>query len=132
MRAPRTAVALLAAGTLTAGIGAGVALAGGGGGSSDRADAIDAATVTLRAPQIKLPRELDLPREFKIPHDFRVPNPPAWPKLRWQAGDVISVRGTKCPKSHPHKVGSSSAGSWTQINGGKVEHSSSRRTLCAR
>ena len=114
-------MALLAAGSLTAGIGAGAALAGGGGGSSDSPDAaaVDAATVTIRPPEIKLP------------HDIRVPDPPPWPKVRWHSDNVISVRGTKCPKSHPHKVGSSSTGSWTQINGGKVEHSSGRRTLCA-
>ena len=56
--------------------------------------------------------------------------------LSWSArrsdDDIIVVAGTKCPKSHPHKVGSSSAGSWTQVNGGPVRHTSHRRTYCAR
>jgi hypothetical protein len=45
--------------------------------------------------------------------------------------NVITVRGTKCPKSHPHKVGSSAA-SWTRIDGGKIEHRSRRTSICAR
>jgi hypothetical protein len=56
--------------------------------------------------------------------------------LSWSAGgggdDVIVVPGSKCPKSHPHKVGSSSADSWSQVNGGPVRHSSHRRSYCAR
>jgi hypothetical protein len=44
---------------------------------------------------------------------------------------VITVQGTKCPKSHPHKVGSSAA-SWTRIVDGKVEHRSRRSSICAR
>jgi hypothetical protein len=46
--------------------------------------------------------------------------------------NVIIVRGTKCPKSHPHKVGSSSAASWTRIDGGKIVHRSRRSSICAR
>jgi hypothetical protein len=45
---------------------------------------------------------------------------------------VITVRGTKCPKSHPHKVGSSSAASWTQVDGGPVVHHARRSSICAR
>jgi hypothetical protein len=45
---------------------------------------------------------------------------------------VITVKGTKCPKSHPHKVGSSSAASWTQVNGGQVVHHARRSSICAR
>jgi hypothetical protein len=45
---------------------------------------------------------------------------------------IITVRGTKCPKSHPHKVGSSSAASWTRIDGGEIVHRSRRSSICAR
>lgn len=45
---------------------------------------------------------------------------------------IIIVRGTKCPKSHPHKVGSSSAASWTRIDGGRIVHRSRRSSICAR
>jgi hypothetical protein len=45
---------------------------------------------------------------------------------------IITVRGTKCPKSHPHKVGSSSAASWTRIDGGRIVHRSHRSSICAR
>ena len=51
--------------------------------------------------------------------------------VRTDDQNVIVVRGTKCPKSHPHKVGSSAA-SWTRIDGGKIEHRSSRTSICAR
>jgi hypothetical protein len=46
--------------------------------------------------------------------------------------DIITVRGTKCPKSHPRKVGSSSSESSTQINGGKVTRHTRRTVTCAR
>jgi hypothetical protein len=45
--------------------------------------------------------------------------------------NVIVVRGTKCPKSHPHKVGSSAA-SWTRIDDGRIVHRSRRSSICAR
>jgi|tagenome__1003787_1003787.scaffolds.fasta_scaffold18271473_1 hypothetical protein len=57
------------------------------------------------------------------------------PSSGTRAGDgtaVIIVRGTKCPKSHPHKVGSSSAASWTRIDGGRIVHRSRRSSICAR
>jgi hypothetical protein len=47
-------------------------------------------------------------------------------------GDVITVQGTKCPKSHPHKVGSFSSASSTQINGGKVTRHNRRSVSCSR
>jgi hypothetical protein len=47
-------------------------------------------------------------------------------------GDVITVRGTKCPKSHPHKVGSFSSSSSTQIDGGKVTRHTRRTVSCSR
>ena len=46
--------------------------------------------------------------------------------------NIIIVRGTKCPKSHPHKVGTSSAASWTRIDGGRIVHRSNRSSICAR
>jgi hypothetical protein len=53
----------------------------------------------------------------------------------WSARDhrdgVVVVPGTRCPKSHPRKVGTSSTATWTQVNGGPVRHRSHRRTVCA-
>jgi hypothetical protein len=46
--------------------------------------------------------------------------------------DTITVRGTRCPKSHPHKVGSYSSWSSTQVNGGEVIRRSRRAVLCSR
>ena len=69
---------------------------------------------------------------------FRVTAPAAWPApwvptISWNGDDdVISVRGSKCPRSHPKKVGSSSSSSSTQVDGGPVRRRSHRRTICAR
>jgi hypothetical protein len=46
--------------------------------------------------------------------------------------DTITVRGTRCPKSHPHKVGSYSSWSSTQVDGGEVIRRSRRAVLCSR
>jgi len=46
--------------------------------------------------------------------------------------DVITVQGTKCPKSHPHKIGSSSSSSSTQVNGGPITSRSHHSVVCAR
>jgi hypothetical protein len=53
------------------------------------------------------------------------------PRARGERDDVITVRGRKCPKSHPHKVGSS-ARRWTRIDDGEVKHGSRRSVICAR
>ena len=53
------------------------------------------------------------------------------PRARSERDDVITVRGRKCPKSHPHKVGSS-ARSWTRIDDGEVKRRSRRSVICAR
>jgi hypothetical protein len=56
------------------------------------------------------------------------------PDVRWTRSDdndVIAVDGKKCPRSHPHKVGSSLSSSWTDDNG-RVTHRSRRRTVCER
>jgi hypothetical protein len=63
----------------------------------------------------------------------------AWPSLwpppvDWSSGDddVISVRGKKCPRSHPKKIGSSSSSSTSQINDGPVRRHSRSRSICTR
>jgi hypothetical protein len=69
---------------------------------------------------------------------FRVTAPAGWPApwvptVSWNGNDdVISVSGTKCPRSHPKKVGSSSSSSSTQVDGGPVRRHSRHRTICAR
>jgi hypothetical protein len=55
----------------------------------------------------------------------------------WSSGDrrgddIITVPGTKCPKSHPRRLGSSSSSSWTQVDDGPVRHRSRRTSICAR
>jgi hypothetical protein len=99
---------LSAAGAVVA---ATAALATGGAGGPDRADGAD-----LAPPRV-------------------LASTPLGPDLSWSrtAGDdVITVRGDKCPKSHPHKVGSSSAARWTRIDGGPIKHRSSHAVICAR
>jgi hypothetical protein len=46
-------------------------------------------------------------------------------------GDVITVAGTRCPKSHPRKIGSSTSASWSQV-AGKLTHRSRHSVICAR
>lgn len=55
----------------------------------------------------------------------------SWSPRARERDDVITVRGRKCPKSHPHKVGSS-ARSWTRIDDGEVKRGSRRSVICAR
>jgi hypothetical protein len=64
----------------------------------------------------------------------RAPAPPAPPQVSAFGGgiDVITVRATKCPKSHPRRVGSYSASSTTQINGRVIRRRSVHRVVCAR
>jgi hypothetical protein len=47
------------------------------------------------------------------------------------AGDVIQVRSRKCPKHHPHRVGSYSYRT-TRIENGKVESHSGNGSVCAK
>jgi hypothetical protein len=126
-RRPRRIVLVLLATSITIATGAAIGDASRG---SDPAPAAAAGP-----PELALPDSIGALREGvkALPDDIDLP------KLSLQrsgrgsdAGGVITVRGSKCPKSHPHKVGSFSAGTWTQINGGKVEHRSSRRVRCAR
>jgi hypothetical protein len=124
-RRRRILVLLATAGTITTGAVIGDAFRG-----SDPAPAAAAGP-----PEVTLPNGIGALREGVKALPDRIELPP----LSWQrsapgsdGSDVITVRGSKCPQSHPHKVGSSSAGTWTQINGGKVEHRSSRRVRCAR
>jgi hypothetical protein len=62
----------------------------------------------------------------------------AWPSLwpppvGWSSDDdIISVRGKKCPRSHPKKLGSSSSSSTTQVNDGPVRRHSRTRSICSR
>jgi hypothetical protein len=46
-------------------------------------------------------------------------------------GKVIEVRSPRCPKDHPHKVGSFSYRS-TRIDNGRLERHSSKGSLCAK
>jgi hypothetical protein len=122
----RSFVVLLATGiAITAGAVIGDVLRG-----SDAAPAAAA-----RTPELAVPDGVGALREGVK----ALPDKVGVPTISWQRsgpgsdpGGVITVRGSTCPKSHPHKVGSSSTGTWTQINGGMVEHRSSRHVPCAR
>jgi hypothetical protein len=56
------------------------------------------------------------------------------PDVKWTRSDdddVITVEGRKCPRSHPHKVGTSLSWNYRNDNG-RVTHRSRRRTVCER
>jgi hypothetical protein len=66
--------------------------------------------------------------------------PPDFPSLRgghWQwsfssgDGDVIQVRARRCPKGHPHRVGSFSY-TTTKIVDDKLQTHTSRGSFCAK
>ena len=72
-------------------------------------------------------------RAFAVPDDTTLPRL-AVDRASWSGGgtsDVITVAGTKCPKSHPRKIGSSTSQSWTQVDG-KLTHRARHRVICAR
>jgi hypothetical protein len=47
-------------------------------------------------------------------------------------GGIVTVPGTRCPKSHPRRVGSYSSWSTSQVNGGAITRRSVHRVICAR
>lgn len=63
--------------------------------------------------------------------------PPAPRVGHWQrpwsarVGDVIDVHGRTCPKSHPHKVGSSSY-TTVRVRNGRVVRNASVTSMCVR
>jgi hypothetical protein len=46
--------------------------------------------------------------------------------------DVVTVRGTRCPSGHPHRIGLFSSESSTQVDGREVEHRQVHRVRCSR
>jgi hypothetical protein len=114
-RAPRALPAAVAALALAGAVAAG---AGGSGSPSGTTEAAAAETVRVAAPTITLPDDL----RVKLPKVT----------VRGPSGDVIKVKGDRCPKDHPRRVGTSSSSSWSQVNGGPVKKREQRRLLCAR
>jgi hypothetical protein len=109
---PRRLAILLVAVTAVAVLMAGVALGSAGRGKA-RDGSVDGSAFRMRIPEIA---SIHLPDV-------------TW--TRSDDNDVIVVDGRKCPRSHPHKVGSSVSSSWTDDNG-RVTHRSHRRTVCER
>jgi hypothetical protein len=108
-RLPRPRVLLLLASVCAlVAVTAGVALAAGG-----RAGTVRIADAST--PEITFADRLTLPDGSKVP-----------------GHDVVTVRGTKCPKSHPRKIGSSSSYSSTQVNGGPITARSHHSVVCSR
>jgi hypothetical protein len=109
---PRRLAILLAAAAAVAVLMAGVAL-GSAGRGKDRDGSVESSAFRMRIPDIA---------SIDVPH------------VKWTRSDdndVITVDGKKCPRSHPHKVGSSLSSSWTDDNG-RVTHRTHRRTVCER
>lgn len=109
---PRRIAILLAAAGAVAVLMAGVAI-GSANRGSDRDRDVDQSAFRMRIPEIA---------GIDIPH------------VKWTRSDdndVITVNGKKCPRSHPHKVGTSLDWKWTNDNG-RVTHRSRRRTVCER
>ena len=109
---PRRLATLLVAAAAVAVLMAGVALGSAGRGKA-RDGNVESSAFRMRIPDIA---GIDVP------------------DVRWTRSDdnnVIAVNGKKCPRSHPHKVGSSLSSSWTDDNG-RVTHRSHRRTVCER
>jgi len=109
---PRRLATLLVAAAAVAVLMAGVALGSAGRGKA-RDGSVETSAFRMRIPDIA---GIDVP------------------DVRWTRSDdnnVIAVNGKKCPRSHPHKVGSSLSSSWTNDNG-RVTHRSHRRTVCER
>ena len=111
IRPRRLAILLAAAGTVAV-LMAGVAL-----GSANRGSARES-TADKSAFRITIPEIAGIDT----------------PDVKWTRSDdddVITVNGKKCPRSHPHKVGTSLSWKWTDDNG-RVTHRSHRRTVCER
>ena len=109
---PRRLAILLAAAGAVAVLMAGVAV-GSGSRGSDREPTADQSSFRVTIPQIA---------------GIEAPD------VKWTRSDdtdVITVTGKKCPRSHPHKVGTSLDSNWTNDNG-RVTHRSHRRTVCER
>ena len=109
---PRRLAILLVAAAAVAVLMAGVALGSAGRGKDGEGSA-ETSAFRMRIPDIA---SIDVP-------DVK------W--TRSDDDDVITVKGKKCPRSHPHKVGTSLDWSWKDDNG-RVTHRSRRRTVCAR
>jgi hypothetical protein len=111
---PRRLAILLAAAGAVAVLMAGVAL-GSAGRGDDRESTAETSAFRIRIPDIA---SIDVP-------DVK------WTRSDDKDDDIITVKGKKCPRSHPHKVGTSVDWSWKNDNG-RVTHRSSRRTVCER
>jgi hypothetical protein len=109
---PRRLAILVAAAGAVAVLMAGVAL-GSANRGSDRDSTAEASAFRVSVPEIA---GIDVPGV-------------KW--ARWDDDDTITVKGKKCPRSYPHKVGTSLDWKWTNDNG-HVTHRSHRRTVCAR
>jgi hypothetical protein len=108
---PRRLAILLVVAAVVAVLMAGVAL-----GSAGRGD--DRGTVEKTSFRMSIP---DIGNLDRMPHV----------KLSSDDNDVITVDGKKCPRSHPHKVGTSSAWSYRNDNG-RVTNRSRTRSVCER
>jgi hypothetical protein len=111
---PRRLATLLAAAGAVAVLMAGVAL-GSARGGADREQTAETSAFRLTMPDV-IRTGLD-----------RLPD------VTWRSddNDVITVAGKSCPRSHPHKIGSSSSSSWTDVNG-RLTNRSRRRAICER
>jgi len=109
---PRRLAILLVAAAAVAVLMAGVALGAAGRGKDGEGN-VETSAFRMRIPEIA---SIDAP-------DVK------W--TRSDDDDVITVKGKKCPRSHPHKIGTSSSWSYKDDNG-RVTRSSSRRTVCER
>jgi hypothetical protein len=110
---PRRLAILLAAAGAVAVLMAGVALGSAHRGSDRESTADESALPMMRIPELA---SIDIPG------------------VKWRSSDdddVITVNGKKCPRSHPHKVGTSLDWKWTNDNG-RVTHRARRRTVCER
>jgi hypothetical protein len=109
---PRRLAILLVAAAAVAVLMAGVAL-GSAGRGKDRDSSAETTAFRMRIPEIA---SIDVPA------------------VKWTRSDdddVITVTGKNCPRSHPHRIGSSLSSKWTDDNG-RVTHRSIRRTVCER
>jgi hypothetical protein len=101
---------LLASVCVLVAVTAGVALAAGGRTQTRTVHLADAV-----APSGTLPDRLALRDGFEV-----------------RGRDVITVPGTKCPKSHPRRIGSSSSTSSSQVNGGPITSRRHHSVVCSR
>jgi hypothetical protein len=110
-RPTRLAILLVAAAAAVVVLMAGVAL-GSAGRGTDRGN-VETSSFRMRIPDVG--------------------NLDRLPDVKWSRSDddVITVDGKKCPRSHPHKVGTSSSWSYRNDNG-RVTNRSRTRTVCER